>query len=118
MLNKRKFNEINYFESNGIKLIKVKEIKDETGNHFSRLYEKQKLNMPLECKCITDEDNERLNVEFNVEEINKAIWKCESSKSLGPDGINFGFIKEFWDVMKEDVIRFMKEFHLNGIKVR
>jgi hypothetical protein len=30
------------------------------------------------------------------------------------DGISFGFIKEFWDLLQDDLMRFMVEFHQNG----
>jgi len=33
---------------------------------------------------------------------------------MGPDGITFGFIKDFWDILRDDVIRFLVEFHRNG----
>jgi hypothetical protein len=42
------------------------------------------------------------------------VWDCDSFKSPGPDGTNFGFLKEFWDLVKEDFMRFMVEFHRNG----
>lgn len=35
------------------------------------------------------------------------VWDCDSSKSLDPDGIKFGFIKEFWEVLKGDFIIFI-----------
>ncbi|MCI31436.1 cysteine-rich receptor-like protein kinase, partial [Trifolium medium] len=35
-------------------------------------------------------------------------------KSPGPNGINFGFIKEFWAELQDDVMRFISEFHQNG----
>lgn len=43
-----------------------------------------------------------------------AVWECEGSKSPGPDGFNFNFFKNCWDVVKEDVLRLMGEFHANG----
>jgi len=43
-----------------------------------------------------------------------AVWDCDSDKSPGPDSVNFGFIKEFWNLLKDDLLRFMLEFHLNG----
>ena len=42
------------------------------------------------------------------------MWDCDSLKSPGPDGINFGFIKDFWLDMKDDIMRFVSEFHRNG----
>jgi len=43
---------------------------------------------------------------FSVEEVKAAVWDCENFKCPGPDGITFGFIKDFWDILKEDVMRF------------
>jgi len=44
----------------------------------------------------------------------EAVWDCDSNKSPGPDGINFGFIKEFWLDMKDEIMRFVFEFHRNA----
>jgi hypothetical protein len=52
--------------------------------------------------------------QFTVEEVKQAVWDCDSFKSPGPDGINFGFIKQFWHILKEDFMRFIMEFHRNG----
>ncbi|KEH40790.1 hypothetical protein MTR_1g035380 [Medicago truncatula] len=38
----------------------------------------------------------------------------EDDESIGLDGINFGFVKEFWPEIKNDLIRFISEFHRNG----
>jgi hypothetical protein len=51
---------------------------------------------------------------FSEGEVKEAIWDCDSFKSPGPDGVNFGFIKEFWTELKDDVMRFVSEFHRNG----
>jgi len=51
---------------------------------------------------------------FLEEEIKDAVWGCGSDKSSGPDGINFKFIKRFWNLVKPDVLWFLDEFHVNG----
>jgi len=51
---------------------------------------------------------------FLVAEVKEAIWECDSFKSPGPDDVNFGFIKDFWPELKDDVMRFVSEFHRNG----
>jgi len=51
---------------------------------------------------------------FSVEEVKAAVWESENYKCPSPDGISFGFIKDFWDMLKEDVMRFLTEFHRNG----
>lgn len=32
---------------------------------------------------------------FFVEEVRQVVWDCKRFKSLGPDGMQFGFIKDF-----------------------
>jgi len=49
-----------------------------------------------------------------MDEVRKAGWDCDSFKSPVPDGINFGFIKQFWSELKDDFMRFVSEFHRNG----
>ncbi|MCI51783.1 endonuclease/exonuclease/phosphatase family protein, partial [Trifolium medium] len=51
---------------------------------------------------------------FSVDDVKAAVWDCDSYKSPGPDGINFGFLKEFWPDLKDDIMRFISEFHRNG----
>ena len=51
---------------------------------------------------------------FTEKEIKDAVWECGSDKTPGPDGLNFKFIKEFWEVIKVDVLRFMDEFFVHG----
>ncbi|KHN31028.1 Transposon TX1 putative 149 kDa protein, partial [Glycine soja] len=43
------------------------------------------------------------------------VWDCGSDKSPDPDGMNFKFIKQFWQLIKPDVLRFLDEFHANGV---
>ncbi|MCH82386.1 LINE-1 reverse transcriptase like, partial [Trifolium medium] len=38
---------------------------------------------------------------------------CDGSKCPGPDGFNFAFIKEFWNLMKHEVRIFFDQFHGN-----
>jgi hypothetical protein len=53
-----------------------------------------------------------------MEELKIAVWDCESYKCSGPDGVNFGFIKDFWLDMKEDLMHFVADFHRNGKLLR
>ncbi|KAF1872158.1 hypothetical protein Lal_00033812 [Lupinus albus] len=61
-------------------------------------------------------DNQRLSldVEFVEEDIRLAVWSCAGDKSPRPDGFNFRFFQEFWEVVKLDIILFIQEFHGNG----
>jgi len=59
---------------------------------------------------ISAEDNELLVGDFSEEEIRAVVWNCDSSKSPGPDGFNFGFIKYCWDILKTNVLSAVKDF--------
>lgn len=48
---------------------------------------------------------------FSDQEIKEVVWRYEGSKSSGPNGYNFVFIKICWNIIKEDIIRFVKDFH-------
>jgi len=50
---------------------------------------------------ISNSDNDLLIGDFSEEEIREAVWSCDSSKSPGPDGFNFGFLKFGWDTIKK-----------------
>jgi len=45
------------------------------------------------------------------EEILEVVCQCDSTKSLGPDGYNFHFIKNNWGVVGEEVVRAITGFH-------
>lgn len=51
---------------------------------------------------------------FSMEELKTAVWHCDSYKCPGPDGVNFGFIKDFWDDMKFELLNFVSDFRQNG----
>jgi len=42
------------------------------------------------------------------------VWQCEGTKSPGPDGFNFNFIKKNWEVMKKDIVEAVRLFHETG----
>jgi hypothetical protein len=41
------------------------------------------------------------------------VSDCDGSKCPGPDGFNFNFIKEFWDIIKHEVRIFFDQFYGN-----
>jgi len=68
----------------------------------------------VEFKSLSEEDNVSLIAGFTEEEIRNAVWQCEGTKSPGPDGFNFNFLKESWDFIKEDIVAAVCLFHENG----
>jgi len=43
-----------------------------------------------------------------------SLGDCDNVKVSGSDGVAFGFIKDFWVEFKDDIMRFVSEFHWNG----
>ena len=85
--------------------------------HFSFHFQSVEVVRPgvdnLVFRKLNHDDGVGLVRPFSVEEVKAAVWDCDSYKSPGPDGINFGFIKEFWPELREDIMRFINEFHKN-----
>lgn len=75
----------------------VREIKEEVRNQFSKQFKGEQFNRPtldgIEIKQISADEAEYLTAPFSMEEVEEAVWSCEGSKSPGPDGFNFNFIK-------------------------
>lgn len=94
-------------------------VKEEVRRYFLQHFQESDQARPrLDSTCfqtIDIQQNEMLVERFHEEEVKRAVWSCGSDKSLGPDGFNFKFIKQFWDIIKYDFLRFLDEFHVNGV---
>jgi len=115
---RRRRNNINMVNVNGVNVEGVHNVRDAVFNHFSNHFRKQNVVRPgvatLPFRKLSFVEAGNLTKPFSVEEVKQAVWDCDSFKSPGPDGVNFGFIKQFWDMMKDDFMRFIVEFHRNG----
>lgn len=49
-----------------------------------------------------------------MEEVKDVIWECDGNKSPGPDGFNLKFIKECWDIVSPEIMKFFDEFYRLG----
>jgi len=96
----------------------VHEIRAAVFNHFSNHFNSRDVVWPgvegLNFRKLSSIEVGLLIMPFCIEEVKQAVWDCDSYKSPGPDGVNFGFVKEFWSLLKDDLLRFMFEFHRNG----
>ncbi|GLT52165.1 hypothetical protein SLA2020_255190 [Shorea laevis] len=122
IVHRRKQNGITGLYSNGEWIEDAGEVKELARNYFKRKFEEEKWSRPtlgdLQFKKISEADNKFLISKFSTEEIDEAVWGCNGTKSPGPDGFNFNFIKKVWPVIKEDVYAFLVEFHENGKLVK
>ncbi|GKU90798.1 hypothetical protein SLEP1_g4749 [Rubroshorea leprosula] len=114
--------EMNSIQIKGVQTRDVNKMKEEIACYFEDLYAEEKRVRPrldgLGFKQLTWEDNDTLISPFSEDEIKVAVGECDSSKAPGPDGFNFRFVKSEWDVIKDDVVRFLQEFQANGKLVR
>ncbi|KAK3199072.1 hypothetical protein Dsin_022487 [Dipteronia sinensis] len=59
-----------------------------------------------------------LEAEFTREEVWDALDNCNGNKALGMDGFNLHFFEAHCEVIREDFMRFIKEFHKDGALVK
>lgn len=45
----------------------------------------------------------------------KAVFKMDKDKTLGPDGFYMAFFQSYWDVVEMDIMEVFEEFFLNGL---
>jgi len=68
----------------------------------------------VEFKSLSEEENLSLTAGFSEEEIRNAVWQCEGTKSPGPDGFNFNFLKTCWQTFKVDIVAAVLLFQETG----
>jgi len=77
--------------------------------------ERFRLNLDRVCfKTVTNDDNDMLCSNISESEILDAMSQCDSSKCPGPDGYNFSFVKNNWDIVGEDIVGAIMSFQSTG----
>ncbi|CAJ2657018.1 unnamed protein product [Trifolium pratense] len=111
-------NAMSVIQVDGVTLEGVEPIRQAVFSHFESHFKASNVNRPvvddLQFKRLNHVENGSLIKPFTEAEVKSAVWDCDSFKSPGPDGINFGFIKDFWAELRGDIMRFISEFHRNG----
>jgi len=84
-------------------------------NHFSNHFQAPVVVRPcpvdLNFRMLSYREGAALVKLFSMEKLKMAVRDCDSFKCLGPDGVNFGFIKDFWEDLKADLLHFVSDFH-------
>ncbi|KHM99057.1 Transposon TX1 putative 149 kDa protein, partial [Glycine soja] len=83
-------------------------------NRFSEMHKFRPTLDGVQFPSINQRQRDILSAPFSDQEIKEAVWSCGGEKCPGPDGFNFNFLKEFWEVVKADFSRFVNEFHVHG----
>ena len=118
MSSRRSRNAIPCFLVNGALVEGEENVRNAVFNHFRTHFQPVQSTRPsmegINFRTLSFTDGACLVKPFTLEEVKAAVWDCDSFKCPGPDGITFGFVKDFWDILQVDVMRFLMEFHRNG----
>jgi hypothetical protein len=118
MSSRSRRNAIPFFLVDGTLVEGVDNVRAAVFHHFSSHYKAQRVRRTsmegLQFRSLSVREGIDLIKPFSLEEVKAAVWDCDNYKSPGPDGISFGLVKDFWDMLKNDVMRFLVEFHRNG----
>ncbi|CAJ2663648.1 unnamed protein product [Trifolium pratense] len=118
LANRGRRNAMSVIQVDGISIEGVVPIRQAVFSHFESHFKASNVDRPgvddLQFKSLNHVENGSLIKPFTEAEVKSAVWDCDSFKSPGPDGINFGFIKDFWVELRGDIMRFLSEFHRNG----
>ncbi|XP_058769267.1 uncharacterized protein LOC131643129 [Vicia villosa] len=97
----------------------VREVKEAVKENFEDKFVENFLERPslvgFDFNFLSMEDSHSLETPFLEEEIKEAVWSCDGSKSLGPDGMSLLFIKSCWNYIKKDAFAFLKYFHSGAV---
>ena len=82
------------------------DVKNEAVSFFKLLFQEESPIRPtfsnLEFRKLLPWQSAKLTEAVTHEEIDQAVYSCDSQKSPGPDGFNFYFIKHTWEIIKND----------------
>ncbi|KAK3219402.1 hypothetical protein Dsin_013372 [Dipteronia sinensis] len=119
---RRRMNRITEIVLDGVKVTEPDKVKEGVVRFFKDHYENVKWNRlkikGLKFKQISDSENSVLEGLFSTEEVRVAVGSCDGNKAPGHDGLNLNFIKANWEVIEEDFMKFIHEFHVNGSIVK
>ncbi|KAK3199335.1 hypothetical protein Dsin_022750 [Dipteronia sinensis] len=115
---RRRMNFIGDIIFDGVQLSDPLEVRKGVLNHFRNQYRKGLGTRPrirdFPMNRISHTQENELEEEFTQEEVWEAISSCDGNKAPGPDGLNLMFIKNNWDVIRDDFLSFLKDFHRDG----
>jgi hypothetical protein len=63
---------------------------------------------------LSPDDNRVLTATFSLDKIHAVIRESDGNKCPGPDGFNFAFLKNCWELLKGEIIILFDQFHGKG----
>nr|GEX66642.1 RNA-directed DNA polymerase, eukaryota, reverse transcriptase zinc-binding domain protein [Tanacetum cinerariifolium] len=119
MLNKKR-NQLNIqgVMVDGVWNEKPHDVKREFFQHFSNRFDK-----PMEHRAVVDmcyprslliDQQKDLKRMVTKEGVKRAVWDRGTNKSSGPDGFTFGFYRQFWLTIENDVFEAVSHFFIHA----
>lgn len=108
LLSRRRRNAIPFILVNGVLVEGVDNVRQAVYTHFQSHFQQSSTQRPsmegLHFRTLDYSQGASLIRPFSAEEVKAAVWDCDNFKCPGPDGVTFGFIKNFWDMLQNDVM--------------
>ncbi|KAL4278205.1 hypothetical protein GQ457_03G006070 [Hibiscus cannabinus] len=114
---RQKKNEISTLSIGDMIYSKPEAIKECVKAHFHFAYnnshalEVESMNLPF--KRLNTEQRLSLESEFYETEVWEVIRDFDGNRAPGPDGFNMNFFKRYWDLLKEDIMKFFSDVYLH-----
>ena len=99
MSSRRRGNVVSCFLVDGVLIEGVDNVRRAVFSHFSSHFQASNVQRPsiegLQFSSLSHREGASFVKLFSVEEVKAAVWDCDNYKCQVPDGITFGFIKDF-----------------------
>lgn len=69
-------------------------------------------------KKLSCANNRSIEEPFSEEEIKVVVWSCEGEKAQGRSSIRWIFIRRYWEVVKEEIQFFVRDFYVSAELVK
>ena len=116
--NRRRKNSITRLSVDGRILTELVEIKSAIYQHFKYQFQATEKDRPLLSRkgfrSLNEMQKEMLEKPFSQGEVELELGSCDGSKSPGPDGFTIKLIRSKWDLVKDDFMSFLEDFHTTG----
>lgn len=92
------------------------QVKDVFFSHFESFFQKGSKDIifslgRLKVHVLSNAESQKSDSVFSLQEIELALKQIDPGKAPGPDGMNFRILKQYWDLMKADVLGLFYNFY-------
>lgn len=88
-------------------------------SYFMKLFKELGIRRPklnvVQFRRISANSRVWLERPFEEEEVKRVVWSIEDVKALGSNGFTMAFFKQCWDIIKNDLMDTMANFHDQNI---